>query len=109
MSAGGIHVDSGQIGRSGAGITAAAQQLQSHVSAFQGELGGYGNVFGGDQVSSLIAGIYQAISQAAMESFGDNTKALADHGQRVQVMGQAYQQEEEVNTTEINRVREILG
>ncbi len=109
MSPGQLYVDAGQISRSGAGISAAAQQLQSHVAAFQGELGGHGNAFGSDQVSSLIAGIYQAISQAAMECFGDNTKALAGHGQRVQVLGQGYQQAEQVNTTEVNRVREILG
>jgi hypothetical protein len=109
MSPGRLYVDGGQISRSGAGIAAAAQQLQSQITAFQGELGGHPNAFGSDQVSSLIAGIYQAISQAAMECFGENQKALADHGQRVQVMGQGYTQAEQVNTTEVNRVREILG
>jgi hypothetical protein len=109
MSAGQLHVDAGQISRCGAGITDAAQQLQSHIQSFQSQLGGYGNVFGTDAVSSLISGIYQAISQAAMQSYGDNLKALGAHGERVKIMGAGYKQAEDVAVTEVNRVREILG
>jgi hypothetical protein len=109
LSAGQLNVDAEQISRAGAGITAAALQLQSHIQGFQSQLSGFGQVFGTDAVSSLIAGCYQAISQAAMESYGDNLKALGAHGERVRVMGDAYKQAEDVAVTEVNRVREILG
>ena len=109
MSARQLHVDAEQISRSGAGITAAAQQLQSHLQGFQSQLGGFGQVFGTDAVSSLISGCYQAISQVAMASYLDNLKALGAHGQRVRVMGAGYKQAEDVAAIEVNRVREILG
>jgi hypothetical protein len=109
MAAGELGVDPDQIERSGAQISAAAEQLHGHVSAFQGELASYGQPWGHDMVGSLIGGCYLAISGAAMRSFTSNTRALNDHGDRVQAMASVYRDTEQVNTQEANRVRDALG
>jgi hypothetical protein len=109
MAAGELNVDPDQIQRSGAQISAAAEQLHGHVSAFQGELTSYGQPWGHDMVGSLIGGCYLAISGAAMRSFASNTSALSDHGARVQAMASLYRQTEESNTQAVDRVREALG
>jgi hypothetical protein len=109
MSQGQLRVDPGQIGRAGAGITAAARQIQSHLQEFGAELGGFGQVFGSDAVSAAIGGCYEAIAQAAMTSFADNVRALGGHGERVRIMGAGYLRAEDVSAIEVNRVREILG
>jgi hypothetical protein len=109
MASGELNVDPDQIQRSGAQISSAAEQMQGHISAFQRELAGYGQPWGHDMVGSLIGGCYQAISGAAMKSFTGNTRVLSVHGQRVQAMASVYRDTEQVNTQQVNRIRETLG
>jgi hypothetical protein len=104
-----LNVDFEQIRRSGAGIGSSAQGAADRMGSFQSELAGYGEPWGNDMIGSLIGGCYQAISQAAFESFGENVKEMARHGQKAQAMAAGYQQSEDDSAVEVNRLRQMLG
>jgi uncharacterized protein YukE len=106
-----LNVDFEQLRRSGAGIRSSADDASSRLAAFQSELSGYGEPWKGDPspVGQLIGAIYGVISQAALEAFGDNSKAMNEHAKKVQSMAQNYHEAEDVSSIEVNRVREILG
>jgi len=105
----GYEVDPEQIRSSGGGIQSSTQQLQADWQAFQGELAGFGEPWGSDDIGSLIGGCYQAVYEVAVEAYNDNLEDMAEHGEIVTMFADNHAKAEEHNVVEVNRVRDILG
>ncbi|GAA2615709.1 hypothetical protein SMC26_09850 [Actinomadura fulvescens] len=105
----GYEVDPEQIRGAGRGIQSSAQQLKADWEAFQGELAGFGEPWGTDDIGSLIGGCYLAIYEVAVECYNDNVQSLDEHAEKVQAVGTNYVKAEEHNVVEVNRVRDVLG
>ena len=97
------------IQEAGGGIRTSAADMRSRLAAFKGELDGHGQPWGTDDLGSLIGMCYQAIYEAAMESFDGNIGAIDEDGAGVQIMGANYGAGEQGSEIKVNRVREILG
>ncbi|WP_067813501.1 hypothetical protein [Actinomadura kijaniata] len=104
-----LDVDPKVIKRGGEGIHSAAQHLRSEWQAFQGELQGHGEPWGGDMIGMLIGGCYGAIYEAAVECIESNIDGLKDYADGTVEMASVYFQAEDRSTVEVNRVRQMLG
>jgi hypothetical protein len=105
-----LEVDPVKMRQSAGGINTAGNTLQSNFAGFQQEMESDANeVFGDDDLGSLIGGVYQAIHEVAFGSYNDNAGAMKDHVQNVHAMAAGYESSEQANTGEVNDVRSILG
>jgi hypothetical protein len=109
MADGYLNVQPDLIRRSGGGIRSAAQRLRAELEAFQGELAGFGEPWGDDDIGSLIGGCYQAVYEVAMECYTDNIGEMENEADGVNTMAATYYQAESSTEVEVNKVRDILG
>ncbi len=91
MSMEGFQVEPEAIRDGGSGIRDAADQLRARLGAFQGELAGFGQPWGNDDLGSLIGMCYQAISDVAMECYQRNIEELGYMGEGVEIMADNYE------------------
>jgi hypothetical protein len=101
--------DAEEIHRAGGGIASSAQSLQAKLQAFDGELRGFGEPWGNDDIGSLIGMCYQTVYQLAMECFGENIGDMAGQAEGVKAMAANYRGAEDTSAIEVNTVRETLG
>lgn len=104
-----MRVDAEEIHRAGGGIVSSVETLQEKLRAFEGELRGFGQPWGNDDIGSLIGMCYQAIYEVAMECFTGNIGDLGGHAEGVKTMAATHREAEDVTTIEVNKVRDILG
>jgi hypothetical protein len=83
--------------------------MDGDLSAFEGELGGFGRPWGGDEIGMLIGACYQGAYDMAMECFTTNLDELDGFAEDLETMADNYQGAEDLSEIEVNRVREILG
>ncbi|MEU5881170.1 hypothetical protein [Spirillospora sp. NPDC047279] len=105
----GYEVDPELIQNAGEGIRSSAEQLRSDWEAFQGELAGFGQPWGTDDIGSLIGGCYQAVFEVAVECYQENILSMTEQAESVTMVGQNWTAAEQSNVTEVNRVRDVLG
>ncbi|WP_433260101.1 hypothetical protein ACQPZF_23105 [Actinosynnema sp. CS-041913] len=94
---GDLDLTGGTIGQSGEQLTATAERLAGEIESFSGRLAGFENAFGGDDLGSAMKMVYDAISQAALECFDDNTAVLTETGGKLVEMGAEYTGVEQAN------------
>lgn len=64
----------------GSGLQASADQLAAAVSGFQGQLAGFGQPWGGDDIGSLIGAAYTEIAQYVFDCLGMSADEIASAG-----------------------------
>jgi hypothetical protein len=104
-----VDIDPDGIMRAGDGITTAAQVISREVSQFQGELAGFGEPWGNDDVGSLIGMVYGIISELAFDTYTGNADEIQEIGGLTRQMGQNYSDTETGNTSVINTYKQALG
>jgi uncharacterized protein YukE len=67
-----------------------ADQLDTAWQAMEATVSGMGELFGDDEVSSLIGESYQAAHEMAAESYGSVAEEFADDGDGLDQMAQQY-------------------
>ncbi|WP_435158692.1 hypothetical protein [Amycolatopsis sacchari] len=95
--------------RSGEGVSSAGASIRDRITAFQSTLEGYGNPFGEDDIGSAMQEIYEAIQEAAMDSYTDNAETVTDVGDRIGEMAKAYREIETAHSDTLGQLREELG
>ncbi|MEU1587016.1 type VII secretion target [Micromonospora sp. NPDC005710] len=86
----GFDVEPDTLTEQGAGIARVAETLQTAWQQLAGQVDGLGDIFGDDDVSSLIAATYQAAHQIAAESFEATVASLHGFGAGLQEMAERY-------------------
>ncbi|MGY0236390.1 hypothetical protein, partial [Longispora urticae] len=99
-------IDPEGIMMSGDRMNLAAQTMNTDIAAFNGQLDGNGDPFGGDDLGSLMGMFYQVISELAMESYTDNAADVGSAGERLKAMGANYRGTEQGNEDDVNRAGE---
>jgi hypothetical protein len=89
-------------------IGSMTQGLAGKVEAFQGELTGFGEPWGGDDIGALIGGCYNAVYELFMECVNDNLEGLGEQGEGVTAMAATYREAEDLSEIEVNDVRKFL-
>ncbi|GAA2423146.1 hypothetical protein GCM10010191_38840 [Actinomadura vinacea] len=87
----------------------AIDRMDADLSALEGELGGFGQPWGGDEIGMLIGACYEGALDMAMECFGTNMDELDGFVEDLEKMADNYRGAEDLSEIEVNRVREILG
>ncbi|GAA2685289.1 MULTISPECIES: WXG100 family type VII secretion target [Actinosynnema] len=85
-----MDVNTRAIGDSAQKIQETGTALANDLAAFRGQADALVGAFGGDELGSALATIYQVVSEAAFESFGDNAEALGEIGLNLQGMADEY-------------------
>lgn len=78
------------------------------MTAFQGELSGFGEPWGSDDLGLLIGTAYQVIAEVAFECYGDNTAEIDETGAKARMMAANFADTEESNTDQVQRFRDAL-
>jgi hypothetical protein len=99
-----MRVDHADIHRMGGRIGSMTEGLAGKVQAFQGELAGFGEPWGGDDIGALIGGCYNAVYELFMECVNDNLEGLGEQGEGVKAMAATYRESEDVSEIEVNNV-----
>ncbi|ACU37657.1 WXG100 family type VII secretion target [Actinosynnema mirum] len=85
-----MDVDTRALGDSAQSIQETGAALANDLASFRGQVDALASAFGGDELGSALATIYQVVSEAAFESFGDNAEALGEIGLNLQGMADDY-------------------
>jgi len=109
VNAGGFRLDPEAVRGGGNGIQDSAEALRARLAAFQGELEGYGQPWGADDIGTLIGLCYQAISTVAMECYQANIEEIAGYGEGVGLMADSFEKVEQDIEQGLARFRESLG
>jgi hypothetical protein len=86
----------------GTHLTTVAEQLASQWEALRAQTAGMGDIFGDDDVGSLIGMSYQAAEQIAAECLGSVIEGLAGFGDGLGLMADQYDLVEQDNHAQFN-------
>ncbi|RKR87024.1 PE family protein [Micromonospora pisi] len=90
-----FEVEPENLAENGAGIGRVGENLQTLWQQFSSQVEAMGDIFGDDDVSSLIATSYQAAHQIAADSIGTVVESLAGFGTGLQEMAARYAEADE--------------
>ncbi|WP_020575640.1 WXG100 family type VII secretion target [Actinopolymorpha alba] len=93
----GEQVDVGwdKLRRAAGDVDDVAQRLGRELQSTQGELAGYGEPWGGDEIGMLIGITHQVVSEFAFEKLGELQEDLATHSQALEGVATTYRDNEE--------------
>ncbi|GGP51837.1 WXG100 family type VII secretion target [Saccharothrix coeruleofusca] len=104
-----MNVNAAAIGESAQQILSTGDALAGEVAAFRGQVDALADAFGGDDLGSALATIYQVVSEAAFESFTDNAEGLSEVGRTLQAMADDYSTAETANSDSFRQLMGGLG
>ncbi len=85
-----LNVDLDSLDRGGEALFRVAETLSARWSELSGQVQAMGDIFGDDDVGSLIGVSYQAAHQVADESFRSVIDSLAGFGSGLALMAKRY-------------------
>ncbi|KAA9165865.1 hypothetical protein FPZ12_005150 [Amycolatopsis acidicola] len=106
---GDIELDTGAVNESGKSVSDAADELRTKITEFQSKLEGYESAFGGDDLGSAMQSVYDAIREAAMESYEDNTATVTETGDRIVDMAKSYEAIETAHSEQLTAFLKEMG
>ncbi|MFA1538474.1 WXG100 family type VII secretion target [Actinomadura monticuli] len=104
-----LRVSEADLRKAAARLGQAIDQMDQDLAAFKGELSGFGQPWGGDDIGMLIGACYQGAYDLAMECYDSNLDELDGFAEDLEEMADNYKDAEDLSEIEVNRVREILG
>jgi PE family len=88
----------------GQGLSDVGDRLGAEWQALVAMAEGMGDIFGDDDVGSLIAATYQAAQQIAAEAYGSAAQGFGDFGGGLTDMAATYEQTEQTTTEDVQDV-----
>jgi hypothetical protein len=88
----------------GQGLSDVGERLAAEWQALAATAQGMGDIFGDDDVGSLIATTYQAAQQIAQESYGSAAEGFGEFGGGLTEMAGTYEQTEQATTEDVRDV-----
>ncbi|HZB30625.1 MAG TPA: PE domain-containing protein [Streptosporangiaceae bacterium] len=88
----------------GQGLSEVGERLAAEWQALVAAAQGMGDIFGDDDVGSLIAATYQAAQQIAEESYGSAAAGFGEFGGGLTDMAATYEQTEQATTEDVQDV-----
>ncbi|GAA1775837.1 hypothetical protein [Actinomadura chokoriensis] len=104
-----LRVSEADLRKAASRLGQAIDQMDQDLAAFKGELSGYGQPWGGDDIGMLIGACYQGAFELAMDCYDSNLDELDSFAEDLEEMADNYKDAEDLSEIEVNRVREILG
>jgi hypothetical protein len=104
-----LTVDPDRIRAAANALKQVATEFTQSAKGFQSEVTGYGEPWVGDDIGILVGLANEACMEAAIGCFTSNAEDMGSDAARPIEMARNYEQAEQSNVTEVNRVREILG
>ncbi|WP_309232121.1 WXG100 family type VII secretion target [Micromonospora tarensis] len=95
MTGPGIQVDPDALASSGSGLERVAAEFGQALAAFQQELAGFGQPWGGDDIGSLIGAAHEAVAEFAFDCFGTAVDEIGAAGVDLGAMASTYREVEE--------------
>ena len=103
-----MRVDPDSLMASGNRMQSSVQRIREEITAFHGELAGFGAPWGNDDLGSLIGEAYQVIYDMAMETYGANADEIDEVGQAAQVAATEYTTTDQANADDVRRLGSAL-
>jgi hypothetical protein len=97
VDAGGIRAAAGQLAR-------VADDFEAKVDGFVGELDGYGEPWGGDDIGLLIGVAHDAVLDAALDCFDSNVATMHTYAENLTAMAGNYDAVEDGNTESMSAI-----
>ncbi|WUI01178.1 hypothetical protein OHR68_04970 [Spirillospora sp. NBC_00431] len=104
-----LRVSDADLRRAADRLGRAIDQMDGDLQAFKGELAGFGQPWGGDDIGMLIGLCYQGAYDLAMDCYDSNLDELDSFADDLEEMADNYKGSEDLSEIEVNKIKEILG
>jgi hypothetical protein len=99
-----LAVDAGAIRAAGRQLAQVADDFEAKVDRFVGELDGYGEPWGGDDIGMLIGVAHDAVLDAALDCFDSNVATMHGYAENLAGMADNYDTVEDGNTESFSAI-----